>query len=182
METSALQKLSREELHAKVWATPGRLLSKELGVSDVAIAKRCRILSVPRPPRGYWAKVKAGARVKEVPLPAPEDLKLDPLPKAINHLKIPKSTAKLCRLAGYLLKNLEKKSPGMDGRISLQDINLPDIHVTKSLIGTACRSFHTILNGVEAIGISFNRGSYYSKNGNFERNNCHLNPRVSKIA
>ena len=33
-------------------------VAKLLGVSDVAVAKRCKRLGVEKPPRGYWAKVK----------------------------------------------------------------------------------------------------------------------------
>jgi hypothetical protein len=50
---------SKEELEILVWEKPRLLLSKELGVSDVAIAKRCRKLNINQPPRGYWAKLQA---------------------------------------------------------------------------------------------------------------------------
>ena len=33
-------------------------VAKLLGVSDVAIAKRCKLLGIEKPPRGYWAKVQ----------------------------------------------------------------------------------------------------------------------------
>ena len=38
-------------------------------MSDVAIHKVCKALNVPTPPLGYWAKVRAGAKVKKTPLP-----------------------------------------------------------------------------------------------------------------
>jgi len=38
-------------------------------LSDVAIHKVCKALNVPTPPLGYWAKVRAGAKVKKTPLP-----------------------------------------------------------------------------------------------------------------
>jgi hypothetical protein len=47
---------SREELYAAVWAEPISRLAARLGLSDVGIAKACRKLAVPRPPRGYWAR------------------------------------------------------------------------------------------------------------------------------
>src|ERR1700741_4190034 len=56
----ARRNLSREELFALVWEKPTREIGKELGVSDVAVAKLCRRLQVPKPPRGYWARVQAG--------------------------------------------------------------------------------------------------------------------------
>jgi hypothetical protein len=35
-------------------------LAQDFGLSDVALAKRCRKLGVPVPGRGYWAHVAAG--------------------------------------------------------------------------------------------------------------------------
>src|SRR5687767_2075381 len=44
-----LSKVTRQELYDLVWSTPGSKLSADFGVSDVAIAKRCGKLGVPRP-------------------------------------------------------------------------------------------------------------------------------------
>ena len=52
--------ITREELFAEVWERPVSEIARELGVSDTAIAKLCRKLQVPKPPRGYWARVAAG--------------------------------------------------------------------------------------------------------------------------
>ena len=35
-------------------------VAKLLGVSDVAVAKRCKRLGIEKPPRGYWRKVETG--------------------------------------------------------------------------------------------------------------------------
>lgn len=61
--------LTREELYQKVWATPISRLAKEFGLSDVGLAKICRKMKIPRPPRGYWAKLEAGHKVSKTPLP-----------------------------------------------------------------------------------------------------------------
>jgi len=58
----------REELYDQVWATPMTELAKSHGISDVALAKICKKLGVPRPGRGYWARKSAGAKVKKKPL------------------------------------------------------------------------------------------------------------------
>ena len=50
----------REKLYKQVWEKPLSTVAKEYGVSDTAIAKACRRLCIPLPPRGYWAKVHAG--------------------------------------------------------------------------------------------------------------------------
>ena len=50
-------RISREELYEKVWREPISRLAGSYGVSNVALAKRCRALNVPLPPRGHWAKI-----------------------------------------------------------------------------------------------------------------------------
>lgn len=64
------QELSREELFTLVWEKPTQEVARELGVSDVAIAKLCARLQVPKPPRGYWARVQSGQTPRRPPLPA----------------------------------------------------------------------------------------------------------------
>ena len=46
---------SDEELKNMVWEIPATKLSKKLGVSDVAITKRCKRRGIEKPPRGYWS-------------------------------------------------------------------------------------------------------------------------------
>jgi len=59
----------RDVLYEQVWAKPMRELAKEHGISDVALAKICKKLDIPRPGRGYWARKAAGKRVKQTALP-----------------------------------------------------------------------------------------------------------------
>jgi hypothetical protein len=61
--------LTREELYELVWSKPLTSVASDFGVSSVAIKKVCRRQQVPTPPRGYWAKVEAGARVSAISLP-----------------------------------------------------------------------------------------------------------------
>ena len=63
------QHFSRLDLYRLVWSEPLRRLSTTLGVSDVAIAKRCREAGIPLPGLGYWAKKEAGKKVDQPPLP-----------------------------------------------------------------------------------------------------------------
>ena len=63
--------MTREELHQQVWSQPMRTLAKSMGISDVALAKRCKAANVPVPPRGWWARKEAGKSVKVEPLPPP---------------------------------------------------------------------------------------------------------------
>lgn len=64
--------MKRSELYEKVWTTPISRISRELGISDVALSKACRRHAVPTPPRGYWAKLRAGHQLKKATLPYPE--------------------------------------------------------------------------------------------------------------
>ncbi len=63
------RKITREELYDMVWAEPVSKLAEKLGISGFAVAKWCKKLGVPRPGRGYWARVEAGQSVKKTPLP-----------------------------------------------------------------------------------------------------------------
>jgi hypothetical protein len=62
--------ISREGLFALVWSKPTTEVAHELGISDVAVAKLCARLQVPKPRRGYWAKVAVGQRPRQTPLKA----------------------------------------------------------------------------------------------------------------
>lgn len=65
--------LTREELYERVWAEPMQKLAKSFGISDVALAKHCRRMRVPVPPRGYWAKLQFKKPVRRTPLPKVSD-------------------------------------------------------------------------------------------------------------
>src|ERR1700722_16959891 len=61
--------LTREDLYELVWSKPMRELAKDFGISDVALAKRCRGLGIPVPGRGYWARLDAGQTPHRPKLP-----------------------------------------------------------------------------------------------------------------
>lgn len=65
--------LTRSALYAAVWTEPIRTVARSLDVSDVGLAKACRVAGVPVPPRGFWAKLQHGQ-------PAPPRPPLPPLP------------------------------------------------------------------------------------------------------
>jgi hypothetical protein len=64
--------VTRDELYFQVWNNPMSRLARHYGISDVALAKWCKKLNIPRPKRGYWAKKEAGKRVTQAKLPAAE--------------------------------------------------------------------------------------------------------------
>lgn len=48
--------ITKEKLEELVWLMPCTEVAKLYGVSDKAIEKRCKLLGVDKPPRGYWQK------------------------------------------------------------------------------------------------------------------------------
>lgn len=61
--------MKRSELYELVWKAPMTKVSMDLQLSGVGLAKVCRRYGIPVPPRGYWAKLKAGQKPKRVELP-----------------------------------------------------------------------------------------------------------------
>lgn len=61
--------LTRQELYDLIWAKPITQVAKDFGVSDVWISKACTKARIPRPNRGYWAKLQSGKVVRKEPLP-----------------------------------------------------------------------------------------------------------------
>lgn len=63
------EELSRQALYDLVWMTPVKTLAERFGISDVGLRKACQRSLIPLPPAGYWAKVAAGKRAVQPPLP-----------------------------------------------------------------------------------------------------------------
>ena len=62
-------KLTRQELYDLVWSEPVTKIGEKFGVSDVAIAKICKKMDIPRPPTGYWARKHHGYQTEKATLP-----------------------------------------------------------------------------------------------------------------
>ena len=68
--------VTREQLYEEVWREPMLKVGQRYGVSSSFLARVCSALNVPRPQRGYWAKLEFGKDPgKPPPLPKarPED-------------------------------------------------------------------------------------------------------------
>jgi hypothetical protein len=59
----------REKLYGEVWTEAMTTVAKRYKVSSSFLARICERLNVPRPPRGYWAKLAFGKAPKRPPLP-----------------------------------------------------------------------------------------------------------------
>jgi hypothetical protein len=60
---------NREKLYEQIWAEPAIHVAKLYGFSDVRLGKICRILRVPLPGRGYWARLRSGYKAHRPKLP-----------------------------------------------------------------------------------------------------------------
>jgi hypothetical protein len=63
------QRMSRLALYELAWSDPLTVLAPQFAISDVALKNTCRKFDIPVPPRGYWAKLRAGKRTTKVALP-----------------------------------------------------------------------------------------------------------------
>jgi hypothetical protein len=61
--------ISREELYELVWSVPMVKVAEKFKVSGSYMARVCANLSVPRPERGYWAKLAVGKAPDKPSLP-----------------------------------------------------------------------------------------------------------------
>ena len=68
-----MARFTREQLYRLAWERPMQQLAETLDMSDVGLAKICRGANVPLPPRGYWAKLRAGKFVDAPPALPPRD-------------------------------------------------------------------------------------------------------------
>jgi len=64
-----LRRYDRTVLYDQVWSRPVSEVSKSHGISGVMLGKVCRKLMVPVSPRGYWARVQNGCKIKKPSLP-----------------------------------------------------------------------------------------------------------------
>lgn len=65
--------MKRSELFNLLWLKPTSTVAKQIGMSDRGLARLCDRHHIPVPPRGYWARIKAGQYPARMPLPRPDD-------------------------------------------------------------------------------------------------------------
>jgi hypothetical protein len=60
---------SREELYELVWSVPMTRVGEKFKLPGSYMARVCATLHVPRPERGYWAKLAVGKAPEKPALP-----------------------------------------------------------------------------------------------------------------
>jgi len=68
-----MQEITRKELYELIWSEPTTKVAEKFQRSDVCLSKICKQYNIPKPPRGYWAKIKSGVELKRIPLPKSND-------------------------------------------------------------------------------------------------------------
>jgi hypothetical protein len=172
----ALSELTRQELHDLVWSTPGSKLSEQFGVSDVAIAKRCKRLGLPRPSRGYWAKLGAGKKLRKPPLPPTADeLFVQVAGKPVGKsMQLPQGLQQLHPLAADLMRAISAAKADFQKRVNIRQPRLPNVTVSKALAERVAQAFHAIVTEAESRGIPFRKGQSSYDGGFFRKGNDRL--------
>lgn len=125
--------LSREDLYQLAWSKPMSELAKDFGISDVALAKRCRRLGIPVPGRGYWARVDAGQKLHRPTLP-----KRDALPQDEAQLTVAPNSAP--NFEAQYLNNEATDQPWLDEHIAYEQREANAIRVP-----TQTRTWHPVI-------------------------------------
>jgi hypothetical protein len=183
VEKSVKAEYTREQLHEAIWSKPCVKLAAELGISDVALAKTCRRLGIPRPARGYWARVEAGEKIKREPLPAVkpgqnpqvtfyvaanvtrrEEWAANNILTAAHMVKcgaveLPSEGSELHPIAEKHRHALEKAKPGELGFVTASGKALFDCDLSAALVPRLARAVHALVCELEDRDYEFKAGS-----------------------
>lgn len=174
--------ITREELYRRVWEKPVRQVAQEIGISDVGLKKTCVRLSVPSPPRGYWAKIEAGQKVSKANLPPPTEktpaqTKIQ-IQDRSREIRVPRDAGEIPDIKYRVPQDLR----GCDKMVSKTrdailrdkyahnglyspgrgDYGCLDLKVSKEQLQRALRIYQGIINGCTALGWKVNPGEEYS--------------------
>jgi hypothetical protein len=90
VDESDLVRVTRRELYDQIWSRPVSRVCQAYGISDVTLARVCAEFSIPHPPRGYWAKKRAGRTVRR---PRLRPLSADPADEVLEFRVAPRPPA-----------------------------------------------------------------------------------------
>lgn len=164
--------ITREELFDLIWTVPMVTAAKRFSVSDSYLARVCARLNVPRPARGYWAKLavgKAPARPALSQARAGDETSWDPsgtLPeisraagtqptrrKASNSLNNPNKTTDSHEIIkGIKALFLNCRESRLNGYLKPSKRLLPDILVTKPALVSALELADELFKKLEQAG------------------------------
>ena len=176
----AWKTITRQELYDEVWSEPVSKLSKKYNLSDVGFAKLCKRCDIPRPPRGYWAKLAAGKKAKKTSLPKLEEefgisvyepepgermaTASDPDPElvseknAIPKIEVAASLRGAHRLVSATREAYEGASKRPDGILQQPADAKLDLSVSRDQLRRSLLVMDAILKSLEALGYHVKSG------------------------
>lgn len=187
--SSVPTRVTRTELYDAIWSEPMRVVARRFGVSDVALAKRCRRMGIPLPGRGYWAKKAAGKKVRQISLPksnpgetiesfeiglrpkvAIESSTAEPAESPIgeqkkfealseNQIVVPTTLGKPRKEIRHTRASLNRAGKNERGLLRPTDKGCFDIQVTKASVGRALLIAQAVLDAADARQIAFQLSS-----------------------
>lgn len=162
--------LTREQLYEQVWQKPMLRLAREYGLSNVGLAKVCKKHNIPRPGRGYWAKLAHGKEVEKTPLPPLDDEGLEEIelfrqaffdepqndvvknePLAVTAVVLDTLTDP-DSLIEFARRHLEKRKPGNDGLLNAKDGRCLEIRVSPGQLDRALRIYDSFIKAWKSLG------------------------------
>jgi len=91
--------VTRKELYDLVWSRPMRDVAIEFGISDVGLGKTCARCGIPKPPRGYWARLRAGQKIRQQPLSRAADAESEKITIYSTTSRIPEAARQVLSYA-----------------------------------------------------------------------------------
>lgn len=178
--------VTRQTLYDQVWSTPMTKVAKEYGISDVALAKICKKLTVPYPGRGYWRRKETGKRVKQLALPPKQDsskqqvtihrtirvemtLSEDAVQRIAAEqapeqtIEVPERLGKPHRLISGQLSNWRSASVDEYGAIQSGTLRQLNIRVSPQALSRALRIMNRLFLALEARGYPVGNQEGYRK-------------------
>jgi len=162
--------LTREELYEQVWREPMIQVAKRHGVSSSFLARVCSQLNVPRPARGYWAKLEFGKAPTKPPLPEAQPTHRQVWNRTGEpdrvRMPLPKAPAKRTPLRASVILDPQKPHTLLlgvkelflkgrsddDGLLRPDKRLLPDIVVSNAALDRALEVANLILQSLETAG------------------------------
>ena len=157
--------ITREELYELVWSKPMIRLAEQFDVSGSYMARVCSRLNVPRPMRGYWAKLAVQKTPPRLPLPNARpgdqvawsrDGELGPSPKPQceprrrrARVAVPKN-----EIHGLLIGAKEHFESGRDKEGYLKPAKqlLVDVTASRACLEKALAFANVLFNALESFG------------------------------
>jgi hypothetical protein len=159
-----VKKFTAKQMFDMVWKTPVLILAKQIGVSDVGLAKACRKAGIVLPPRGYWAKSESKRPKKPKPPASDSNIEfrvLDPAslpekPKPApaaqrSSVEIPTTLSKPHPLVKRWLA-AARRAKVVEGYLSLSPGEVLDAKISKGEVDRCAILFDTLIKEAERRG------------------------------